>query len=90
MKGIRVQHRKLGEFMKEARTKAVLSLNDAAIVIGLSSANHLWKCENSKVTFPPERLRRACEVYGVKLGKAVELLVQDTGDSIREFFKRAA
>lgn len=90
MKGLRIQHTKLGALLKKARIDAGITLADAAVVIGLSSESHVWKCENGKVTFPADRLRRACEVYKIKLKDAVEILIEDTNDSIRDFFKKVA
>lgn len=88
MRGLRIQHTKLGAYLKQARLDAGLTLADAAMVIGLSSESHLWKCENGHVTFPAQSLRRACEVYEIKLADTVEVLIEDTADSIRNFFKK--
>ncbi len=90
MRGIHVKHVKLGQFMKEARESAGFTREIAAHMIGLSSPQYLYRMEVGTSTFPATKLRRACELYGIKLSEVFELAVDDYRASLKSFLKGAS
>lgn len=59
-------------------------------MIGLSSPQYLYRMETGDTTFPVTKLRRACELYGVKLSEAFELATEDYKVSLKAFLKGKA
>lgn len=85
---MRISRKRLCKFMRDSRINAGLTLEFSAEVIGFSSKNHLWKCENEAVPFPPAKFKRAAELYGVTIADIVKVATDDFKETIEGLAKK--
>lgn len=87
MKGAKIIYSGLGDFLREKRKAAGYDLEQAAMMIGLTSASYLASCEVGRCNFPFSKLTRTMELYGVKPGAIVDVAAADYKKSLLEALK---
>lgn len=87
MKGAKVKYEGLGELLREKRKAAGYDLEQAAMMIGLTSGSYLASCEVARCNFPFTKLKRAAELYGIKAGAIVEVASDDYKKGLMEALK---
>lgn len=87
MRGLKVSYKRLGSLLRDARKKAGLTADDAAMMLGLANGNFLYNAESGAVNFPARRLIRALEVYGLKRKDIIEAIVADDVEGVSKFMR---
>lgn len=87
MRGIKLRHHNLGKLLKECRNKQKYTQDTATAMLGLSSKQYLSRIENGAESLPIFKFKRACELYGISINKAVELASKDYQECLRDYLR---
>lgn len=88
MRGVVVSYEKLGKLLKEGRERKGMTLDEAAMIIGVTNGQYLWRCENDWSNFPAGSLRRALDLYDIKQADAVDLICEDFRSALVSFLRK--
>lgn len=89
MRGIKLRHHNLGALLKQARNKEGYTQDTATAMLGLSSKQYLSRIENGAESLPIFKFKRACELYGIPISKAVELASKDYQECLKKYLRGA-
>lgn len=87
MYGIHVRYKNLGQLMREGRERKQLSLNEAALMLGLTNKQYLWRCETGTSNFSADVLKNALELYRIPVSDSVEAATKDFTDGLGKFLR---
>lgn len=87
MRGVKVVYRNLGTLLREGRERKGLSLPQAAMVLGLTNRQYVWRCESGTSNFPAKKLKRALELYRIPAADAIAAAASDFTESMSEFLR---
>lgn len=69
----------MGDLLRKGREEAGYTLEQAAMMLGVTSGSYLSQCELGRQNIPFKALPRAVELYGLK----AETLAKAAGDDCR-------
>lgn len=79
MKGTKTKYVELGALLRKGREDSGYTLDQAAMMLGVTSGSYLAQCELGRTNIPFKALPRAIELYGLK----GETLAKAAGDDCR-------
>ena len=88
MRGVKVIYKNLGSLLREGRERKHMDLTEAAMILGLTNKQYLWRCENVVSNFPARKIKRALELYRIPVGDAVAAASKDFTESVRAFLEK--
>mgnify|MGYP001567339102 CR=1 FL=1 len=89
MRGIKIHHTRLGKLMKQGRERRGLVLEEAAMLIGLTNGQYLWRCEKGEHgNFPARSVVRALELYGIAKADAITAICDDFKAATIEYLRK--
>lgn len=87
MKGLNRKSVHVSRLMKEGRERMGLSLEKAMMLLGFSSVNYLWRCENGDENFPASKLKRAGQIYKLKPQQIIDAAIADYREAMNAFME---
>ena len=87
MRGLSIKYTKLSLLLHKARIEAGMTLDSAAMLIGIYSATYLSQCEMGKTGFPLKKLKRAAEVYGMSPEEISKAIADDYALALNKFWE---
>ncbi len=87
MRGILAKYTKLGSLLREGRERKGMTLESAAMIVGMTNGQYLWRCEQAISNFPARFLSRALDLYDIPVAQAVDAIVDDFQTATIEFLR---
>lgn len=87
MRGIKVSYKVLSQLLKDGRERKQLRLEEAAMMIGMTSASYLCRCESGVENFPASSLKRALGIYGIPISDAASAICEDFQGATLDFLR---
>lgn len=88
MRGAKIKYETLGALLRKSREAAGLTLDAAAMMIGVTSGSYLASCELGRCNFPFSKLRRAASLYNLTADQVVERASEDYQKSLLASMKK--
>ncbi len=88
MRGAAIRYTALGDLLRQGRERKHLTLEQAAVMIGITNGSHLSLCELGRRNFPPERLARALKLYEIAPSDALRIVMQDFESGMQDFLTK--